>query len=233
MAVSLQASVAHVVAKVLARRATPQDEIPILMRTVEKALLALAARATGVADAPPPEAAETQPARPPRERKARAHALAEMPSEPTPAAEPLQPRLLRRAEVVQPSAQPEATLVPPPRSAALRGLVKWYDQHTRRGALQLPGHGDDFAIEAPLLDEMGITRLYKGQEIEAVLSEDVPPRVIRLAVPGGIWQVHPLGGVVHNRLHARPVVVEMKREGLRRAAARVEAEHLLGPTRAR
>jgi hypothetical protein len=38
--------------------------------------------------------------------------------------------------------------------------------------------------------------------------------------------------VVHSR-RAKPVLVELKREALRRAAARAEAEHLLGPGRQR
>ena len=42
----------------------------------------------------------------------------------------------------------------------------------------------------------------------------------------------PVGGVVHSR-HAKTVVVELKREALRRVAARAEAELLLGPSRAR
>jgi hypothetical protein len=232
MAVSIQASVAQMVAKLLARRATPQDEIPVLIRTVEGALQAL----TG---ARPPEPADVEapvPAHEPRAPRPRRPRAAAKIAEPPPPAllPPPQPRLVRRAEVV-PAAFQEDTprLRPPQPSGALRGIVKWFDQRTRRGALRLPGCGDEVAVETGLLDDMGITRLYKGQEIEATLSDEPNPRVVRLAIPGGVWQVHPAGGVVRNRHHARPVVVEMKREALRRVAARVEAEHLLGPGRVR
>ncbi|HUB95458.1 MAG TPA: hypothetical protein VL993_06050, partial [Stellaceae bacterium] len=114
----------------------------------------------------------------------------------------------------------------------LRGVVRWFDQRTRRGALRLPGLSGDVPIETGLLDEMAIHRLYKGQEIEATLSEDLAPRVVRLAVPGGIAQQNTVGGMVRGR-HAKPVVVELKREALRRVAARAEAESLLGRGRNR
>jgi len=227
MAANMQASVAHMVAKLLARRATPQSEIAVLMRTVESALRALAA--------PPPLERERPPLampapRPPRRRRARAEPIdAALPPPPSPPPPP-QPRLVRRTEIAPVAPAPEGSALRPTQSGAtLRGIVKRFDQRTRRGALQLPGCSEDIPIEPALLDDMGITRLYKWQEIEAVLSDDPRPRVLRLAIPGGVWQVHPTGGVVRNRNRARPVVVELKREALRRVAARVEAEHLLGP----
>ena len=159
----------------------------------------------------------------------------EAPSEPveTPSEPPPAPRLVRRADVVVPQPVPDAAaLFRPIPGGVLRGVVKWFDQRLRRGALRLPGHGDDVPVEPALLDEMGVSRLYKGQEIEATLSAEQTPRVIRLAIPGGVWEVHRTGGIVHNR-HAKPVVVELKREAMRRVAARAEAEIVLGPNRNR
>lgn len=231
MAVSLQASVAHVMSKLLARRATSQEEIPVLMRVVEDTVRALTA--------PPPRAEIEPPAPAPealllaRVQRVRRPRKAAPPAAPEPAVVAPQPRLVRRADVVTPqNAEPALAPRLSQSSRAIRGIVKWFDQRTRRGALRLPGLSEDAMVEASLLDDMGLTRLYKGQEIEASLSED-GSRVVRLGIPGGLWQVHPTGGVVRNRHHARPVVVEMKREALRRVAARVEAEQLLGPTRAR
>jgi hypothetical protein len=56
--------------------------------------------------------------------------------------------------------------------------------------------------------------------------------VQRLALPGAV-SGSPLGGGVVKGRQARPVVVELKREALRRAAARAEAEHVLGSSRTR
>ena len=225
MTVTLRADVAHVVAKLVARRATRMDEISMLMREVQTAL-------ERVMEPPPTIAPEPAPApeAPRPVRVARVRAVldpVEMPSEPAPA-----PRLLRRADVVTPPAFEATALSRPISASALRGVVKWFDQRLRRGALRLPGHSDDVPIEPALLDEMGVSRLYKGQEIEATLSAEQTPRVVRLAIPGGVWQVHRTAGIVHNR-HAKPVVVELKRETMRRAAARAEAEIVLGPSRAR
>jgi cold shock CspA family protein len=234
MTVSMQASVAHMVAKLLARRVTPQNEIPIVMRTVEAALMGLAAPPVVAAEEPPTFVEDKPPpVRAPRSRQPRLRAVAAEPPPPSQPAEPPQPRLVRRAEIIHAAPHEEPVLPAIQHRGAVRGIVKWFDQRARRGALRLPGWSEEVAVDSALLDDMGITRLYKGQEIEAALSNDPTPRVVRLAIPGGVWQVHPSSGVVRNRNHARPVVVEMKRESLRRAAARVEAEQLLGPNRAR
>jgi cold shock CspA family protein len=124
---------------------------------------------------------------------------------------------------------PAADPLAPPRST-LRGIVKWFDARERKGALRLPGFGGDVAIDAQLLAESGIQRLYKGQEIEATVNGTAEaPRLVKLALPGGAQPLLPRGGVVRGR-HAKPVVVELKREGLRRVAARAEAEQVLGPS---
>jgi cold shock CspA family protein len=115
----------------------------------------------------------------------------------------------------------------------VRGVVRWFDPRSGKGMLQLPGMGD-VGFEAHLLATSGISRLFKGQEIEATLADGgAPPRLQRLALPGAST-ASPLGssGVVKTR-HAKPVVVELKREALRRAAARAEAEHVLGSNRNR
>lgn len=229
MSIPLRANVAHVVAQLLSRRATRPDELPDLMRSVELALTQLDAP-----DEPRPVVpwrdVEAAPVTPRTPRRRRAHVFAAPEPEtimPAPA-----PRLLRRADVVPSSTPSEPTPPAALTGGSLRGVVKWFDLRTRRGALRLPGVGGDVAIEPALLDEMAIPRLYKGQEVEATLGPGEPQRVVRLALPGGAWEVSSVGGVVHSR-HAKTVVVELKRQALRRVAARAEAELLLGPSRAR
>jgi hypothetical protein len=221
MNTSLQASVAHMVARLVSKRTTTIAEIPALFDSVYAALTALDGR-----QAAPRAAAEASAAAPaPKPVRRRAPVAAPQPvAEILPA--PPQPRLLRRAEMAGDSG-PAPQVVPSLRPGTLRGVVKWFDPRTRRGALRLPGLSDEIIVEPPLLDEMAIQRLYKGQEVEATLSADSAPRVVRLALPGGAWQLAASGGVVHNR-HARPVVVELKREALKRVAARAEAELVLG-----
>jgi hypothetical protein len=221
MSNSLQASVAHIVAKLVSRRPTTIEELPQLVDSVAVALAALDGQAA------PQEAAEAHAEAPVR-RPARRRAPAPEPAAPAAAEHlsPPPPRLLRRAEVAAeqvPAPQPAPMLRP----GTVRGIVKWFDPRTRRGALRLTGCSDEIVVEPNLLDEMSIQRLYKGQEVEATLSEEGTPRVVRLALPGGAWQVAASGGVVHNR-HARPVLVELKREALKRVAARAEAELVLG-----
>jgi hypothetical protein len=224
---------AHVVAQILSRRNTPREEVTELMRSVHGALTRLA----GPGSAEAGETADKSDRATPQKRRQQPRQRSERPlaasveAEPD-AAPPPPPKLVRRAEMVAaaPAAAPHPLFDMP--NSALRGVVKWFDTHTRRGALRLPGHGGDVPVEPGLLVEMGVSRLYKGQEIEATLSEDPEPRVVRLALPGGTAPALPCGGIVRGR-HAKPVVVEMKREALRRVAARAEAEQLLRPGRSR
>ncbi len=221
---SLQANVARIVAKLVSRRATKLEEIPGLFDSVYAALSEL-----DRPQAPRQKETETVSAAPaPRAaRRRRAPVPVPPPAEEVLPAPP-QPRLLRRADVAAASDHaPAPPAAPALRPGTLRGIVKWFDPRTRRGALRLPGCSDEIVVEPALLDEMAIQRLYKGQEVEATLSAESVPRVVRLALPGGAWQIAASGGVVHNR-HARPVVVELKREALRRVAARAEAELVLG-----
>jgi hypothetical protein len=233
MNIPLRANVAHVVALIVSRRTTRPDELPDLVRNVQLALMQLdeTAKPVPVADwrDSASDAAPVAP-RAPRRRRTLAAEPAEI--EPETIAPAPAPRLLRRADVIPahvPNEHPAVLAAVP--GGALRGVVKWFDLRLRRGALRLPGVSGDVTVEPALLDEMAIPRLYKGQEIEATLTGE-PPRVQRLALPGGAWQVSSVGGVVHSR-HAKTVVVELKREALRRVGARAEAELLLGPSRAR
>ncbi len=232
---------ARLAARLLAHRQTSQEEIGDLIRTVHDAVSRLNEAPAAIVEAPAePEAAgeiEEQAAAPlarQQRRPRRAPAAAPEPTAEDEAriAATLAPKLVRRAEVTPaPSAAP-SLVAPPPHHGALRGVVRWFDPKSGKGALRLPGVGD-VGFEARLLAESGITRLFKGQEIEATLSEGAtPPQVQRLSVPGTV-SAHSLGGGMVKGRQARPVVVELKREALRRAAARAEAEHVLGSTRSR
>ena len=219
---------ARLIAKLLAHRPTPQEEVPTLIRSVHGALSRL-----GQAEVEPPPARHrdrNDAAVPRRKRQKAVVAPTEEPA--APAAPPLAPKLVRRADVV---AAPPAAAAPAfaPAHATVRGIVKWFDPRTGKGALRLPGFAGDIAIEARTLTESGIARLFKGQEVEATLGGNGAPQLQRLSLPGTA-STAPLGsgGVVHSR-RAKPVLVELKREALRRAAARAEAEHLLGPGRSR
>jgi cold shock CspA family protein len=218
---------ARLAAKLLAHRQTPQDEVPDLIRNVHGALLRL-----GQAEETVPEAEATTPAEPAararlvrRPRQPRAAAPADSPEE-APSAPPAMPKLVRRAEVVAPSSPAPAALAPPP-THGVRGVVKWFDPKSGKGALRLPGIGD-IGFEARVMAESGISRLFKGQEIEATLAhEGGAAQVQRLALPGAVQPTPIAAGTVRSR-HAKPVLVELKREALRRAAARAEAEQVLG-----
>lgn len=232
MSIPAVAETAYLIAKLLGRRQTSPAEIPDLIRTVHYALSHLGA----------PEESEEQeqeetaaPApRPPR-RQPRA-----APSEPVAVAEPVptpppQPRLLRRAEVISVAPLAEATppSLLPPRSGTVRGVVQWFDARTGHGTLRLPGCSSDVPVTAEMLNAWGITRLYKGQEVTATLSGTGDAiRLVGLTLPGTAAPVLASAGTVRDR-HAKTVVVELKREALRRGAARAEAEFLLKPRRAR
>jgi hypothetical protein len=223
---SFRASVAHIVAKLVGHRRTRPDEIPDLVQSVQIALTLLRRPSETVR-----ETVATS-VRVPRVRRPRAMPVRDEIPEIEATVPPPMPRLVRRAEVVPAATPEEPILVRPVQGGILRGVVRWFDQRTRRGALRLQGLSGDVPVETGLLDEMAINRLYKGQEVEATLSEDAAPRVVRLAVPGGASQQNSIGGMVRGR-HAKPVVVELKREALRRVAARAEAESILGRGRNR
>lgn len=228
---------AHLIAKLLAHRPTPADEVAGLIHSVHGAL----ARLGKEAEVPPPLPAPRRerasvPRRPKREEilAQPEEAVAEEEEALLPAAPA--PKLVRRADVAaapQPELPLPASSGPGIAGATLRGIVKWFDPRSGRGALRLPGFAGDVALEPRHLAESGISRLFKGQEIEATVgSGGHAPVLERLALPGAASPMPLGGGIVHSR-RAKPVLVELKREALRRAAARAEAEHLLGPSRSR
>jgi cold shock CspA family protein len=152
--------------------------------------------------------------------------------EPPPPPVPVMPQLMRRAEVA-PASEPATIGTWAIKGGTLRGIVRWFDLSTRQGTLRLPGFGDEVAIDATVLERAGISRLYKGQEIEAtVATENDRVRLVELALPGraepGAHGVFKAGTA---RRNARPVIVELKRDAMRRTASRIEAEHVLGNSR--
>jgi cold shock CspA family protein len=230
---------ARLVAKLLAHRQTPQEEVGGVIRGVYGALSRLH-EPVAVATEPVAEADEPQAAPVPRRKRRQpveiAAAEIAAADEASPAVPPPAAKLVRRAEVM--TTAPVAAAPPPALASApqgaVRGVVKWFDPRAGKGALRLPGFAGDVLFEARILADSGIARLFKGQEIEATVDggSGRPPQVQRIALPGSA-SATPVGtGVVHSR-RAKPVLVELKREALRRAAARAEAEHLLGPNRSR
>jgi cold shock CspA family protein len=222
---------AHFIAKLLAARKTSQDEVPALIAAVQQGIERIAEPAPAPLLEPVEPAAEAPPPRRRgRPRKAEVIRL-ELP-QPVPAAPP-PPRLMRRADVAaKPVEAPELALRPLTR-AAIRGLVKWYDPKTRTGAVRLPGYSADIAVGPDAMDRAGIPRLFKGQEIEASVSEaNGQVSLLTLSLPGRP-ETDPtgMGPLGTTRRNARPVVIELKKDALRRVAARVEAEQLIRPPR--
>lgn len=232
MTTSTMTAAARLAAKLLAHRQTPQEEVGDLIRHVHGALARLSESPT--ADSPAASEAEMSEGVPAPRRKRRARSVAveapeTAPSEPSEPAAPA-PKLIRRSDL---AAAPPAAATPPmlaPPQSTVRGVVRWFDPKSGKGALRLTGLGD-VPFEASLLAESGITRLFKGQEVEAtVAAHGAASQVQHLSLPGTVT-ASPLGGGVVKTRHAKPVVVELKREALRRVAARAEAEHVLGSTR--
>lgn len=213
---------AHLVAKLLAQRPTPQDEVASLIRNVHGALTRLDGDAEeAVPTAPPRRAAPRRP------RPSPAPAAQEAEAQTTePAVQPAAPKLVRRAEVASVPAVPATPSLVPAPNGKVHGVVKWFDPRSGKGALRLQGVGD-LPIEARHLAESGIARLFKGQEVEATLAGGPQaPLLQHLSLPGTVAPTPLSGGMVRSR-RAKTVLVELKRESLRRAAARTEAEQLL------
>lgn len=231
----LASNAAHTVARILANRPTPQEEIHELIETVFAAVRRVTepTPAEPVSDARGAPAPAKVPGRPRGKARQRRELVPfrAVDVEDEPAATAPAPTLLRRAAVVTPATEPTPTFLTP--TGSVRGIVKWFDARTRRGALRLPGYGNDVPVEPSQLAEAGIARLFKGQEVEAQIDRSGDTaNLVRLILPGGATPILPSAGVVRGR-HAKPVVVELKRESLRRAAAREEAEQLLRPARPR
>ncbi len=157
----------------------------------------------------------------------------EVEPEPPPA-----PRLLRRAAVTS-SPEPKEPLAAPAPSygtQTLHGVVKWFDARSGRGALRLAGISADVAIEPNAMERSGVKRLYKDQEVEATVElAGTRSRLVSLALPTRKQEngagPSDVPGVL--RRSARPVTVEVKRDGHRRHAARAEAEQILGGDKAK
>jgi hypothetical protein len=140
------------------------------------------------------------------------------------------PTLLRRAEIKE-----TIEVAPAPAlsfDGVARGVVRWFDPQTRRGGLRLQGVGGDVAVEPQLLAQCNITRLFKGQEVEARLAgTPEAPQLLELKLRDAGADAHVSSGLVRAR-QQKPVVVELKREALKRHTARDAAEQLL-PNRSR
>jgi cold shock CspA family protein len=245
---SQKTEAARVVAKLLSKRHTSINEIPDLIENVERALQSLDSNA-GKSIKKEPEAAPRKTAPEPRAKRASstrkrddayviapAAEKAEAPEKPAADAQeikPAQTTLLRRAEVIQVAPAAPPAVPPATPNGAVRGVVQWFDTRTTRGTLRLQGISSDLPIDADTLNASGLTRLFKGQEIEAtVAGGEETPKIAALRLLNLVPNSPVMGGTVRDR-HAKQVVVELKREALSRAAARAEAELLLPSRRAR
>ncbi|HLJ21357.1 MAG TPA: hypothetical protein VKU84_14220 [Stellaceae bacterium] len=229
--------VAHMVARLVGGQETAASDIPALVETVNAALAEI------LFPAPRPSRGEVaEEAAVPSARRRQRRAQGDSPREPVrkievpepseaPAAPPA-PRLVRRAEAVAAAPATEPSSLSPPTASMVRGVVRWFDPARQTGGLRLTGVPEDVGVEPAVFIAAGVTRLFKGQEIEAQLDRaEGRVRVTALRVPGGPVAAPMASGPIAAMGGRRPrmVIVEKKRDGLKRVAARTEAEHLLGP----
>lgn len=228
--------VARMIARVLTAQAMPASELPALIARVGAAVSELL-------DPPPTEPiaegeVTDQTERPARRRTGRRRrrrravpglqaAYPSVEAPPLPA-----PRLVRRAEALVTAASLEApatNLQAPART--VRGVVRWFDPSRQTGSLRLPGIPEDVPVEAGVVAQSGIARLFKGQEIIAEVDRtDGSARITAIALPGATATRSSAIGMVAGGRRSRVVIVEKKRDALKRVAARSEAEQLLGST---
>lgn len=224
------AHTARMIAKLLASRPTARDEIPDLIDQVHRTLANIgrspqAPMAAAKADAVPPK----RRGRKPGPAKVAETAMPAPPIPIAPAAPPI-PVLLRRAEIKE--SVEAAPIQPAVLDGVSRGVVRWFDPQSRRGALRIQGVSGDVAVEPALLAQSNIARLFKGQEVEARLSGTAgAPQLLELRLRGAGADAHVSSGMVRAR-QLKPVMVELKREALKRGTAREAAEMLL-PDRTR
>lgn len=224
------ADAARLIAKLLASRRTSLEEIPALIENVRRALADLDANAEEIAIVPIP-AVKRQNTR--TTRAAPNSSPSPRVELPDPAPKPSPSMLVRRSEVVSVAPVSPATTFAPTAGGTVRGVVQWFDSRTGQGTLRLPGMSRDVPIDAATLAGFGISRLFKGQEIEArVEGLSEVPKVVEIHLANAIPVPAMSGGTVRDR-HAKPVVVELKGEAQRRTAARAEAELLLPSQRSR
>jgi cold shock CspA family protein len=140
---------------------------------------------------------------------------------------PAPPTLVRRAEIIHVAPAPTAQTLFASAAPMTRGVVQWFDTRTNRGTLRLQGQSSDLPIDLETLGGFGLTRLFKGQEIEATVNgHDDGAKITALRILNASPASPVMGGMVRDR-HAKQVVVELKREALSRTSARAEAEALL------
>ena len=230
---SSTAHTARMIAKLLANRATTREEIPDLINQVHRTLSNLG-RPRGQPEPLNDEvvikiAPVASPKRRGRKPREAAPPAATASVETVPVVSPT-PTLLRRAEIketIEVAAAPALSF-----DGVARGVVRWFDPQTRRGGLRLQGVGGDVAVEPQLLAQCNITRLFKGQEVEARLAgTPEAPQLLELKLRDAGADAHVSSGLVRAR-QQKPVVVELKREALKRHTARDAAEQLL-PNRSR
>jgi cold shock CspA family protein len=154
---------------------------------------------------------------------------------PGPEAPAPQPKLMRRAEALAHETEHHAESPPVFRAprGTLRGVIKWFDLRTGKGALRLTGISGDIIFDLRVIPDSNVKRLYRDQEVEATVEEaDGRPRLLSLMLPtrndGPTLNMMP-GEIMGNlRRQPRSVQVEIKRDGIRKSAARAEAEHVFG-----
>ena len=233
------ALVASMVARILGGRGLPASEVPALIDTVRDAVARILNpppaisedSAVGTPEVPRIRQGRGRPRRstgrkPGRPRKTTVPTPVEAPA-PPPA-----PRLVRRAEALMaPTAASEPVMLETPPNTAVRGVVRWFDPARQAGGLRLTGVPEDVPVEPAVFAAAGVTRLFKGQEVEAELDRtNGRVRVTALRVPGGPARMQSASGPIAALGGRKPrvVIVEKKRDALKRVAARSEAEHLLG-----
>jgi cold shock CspA family protein len=229
--------VAHMVARLVGGQETAASDVAALVHAVSAALARILNPAP---DLPAAEIVEEAPVRAQRRRGRPASGrkpgrprkvVVPPPIEaPTP---PPAPRLVRRAEAVMSMPTAEPTGLAPPVAGMVRGVVRWFDPARQTGGLRLTGVPEDVAVEPVVFAAAGVTRLFKGQEIEAQVDRgEGRVRVTALRIPGGSSAPPTVSGPIAAMGGRRPrmVMVEKKRDSMKRVAARTEAEHLLGTT---
>jgi cold shock CspA family protein len=238
---SPSAETARFIATILSARQTSLAELPTTISALHNALNLL----QGGVPAPSPNAVIEKPARqakavrvtviqeePRRRGRPRRLAAPTQTVEDVVAPEPAQPRLLRRAELVTPEHHHDLQPVARTTDGTLHGVVKWFDGRAGKGALRLTGISGDIALDASALARSGIKRLYKDQEIQAIVQESGGQiRLVSLSLPGrpaASAQAEGGDAATGPRRQPRTVMVEIKRDGGRQQAARSEAEQVFG-----
>ena len=233
--------VARMVARLVGGQETAASEIPVLVETVSAALEQIL---HPTARAPAADVDVDDPVRETRRRRTlRQSEGARKPGRPrkvevvvepieTAPTPPPAPRLVRRAEATVTPAAAEPTPLAPPTNGMVKGVVRWFDPARQTGGLRLTGVPEDVAVDPAVFIAAGVTRLFKGQEIEAQIDRgEGRVRVSALRIPGGPVSAPAASGAIAAMGGRKPrmVIVEKKRDALKRVAARTEAEHLLGP----